>query len=578
MSQLAFSPRLPDGFYIPELSTADSALGDRTFVEIPAEGNTIFRQGGRTTIEFKATNNKAFMDTANSYIRGQLICGVSRADISGEITEAANPAIPDRYKTAYIAEGGIHAFIQTVEILTANNTLLERIDNYNKFYSIMSTASHPRDYVDCVGSRELDSVGYGSLRRLTGTIGIAVSGTPDKFGAVTGSSTVFLSQLRLGDLISLNTDLLSAPVYKVVEISSDTAAKIVRIDGANFTTAVSSSSVAYACTEDDQVQPARWRAAKGDLVQFGFQPLSGFLESPEVKALPFMAGGGFIIRLTLDFPWKALAIAEDLNTKCVPYFEIRNPMLVANMVNPREDLMAEWREAYEEGRITYSFVSPFYSNSNDSSGQGSPNVITINSALRSVKGFVARIQDSRANQESAADALIGVSSHFVDSIAQGKKAGLSSFMINAGGQYYFPLSQPLDTTNVMNSELLGHLQNMLGALGNTIQQTRFKNSDWSSVYSMKDAYQRGVSIGNSEPQRLILGCLLSKDPSPMSGIDLSSNNLVVSLNFNSDHRLRVFGTGLEAAAGTDHKRFFHMFILHDRFITCSAKEGTVVRY
>lgn len=555
---------LPEGFYMPPLVSADTALGDRTFIEIPSESGIEF-SASNPNIEFNIVNSRSFLDTQNSYLRFDL-----------QVTQANGSSTSQK---CYISEGGSHALFKTVEILTASNTQIERIEAYNKFYAMVSSMTQSQEYVNQIGHREGDSADGASgdeFLILTGTVS-----APGGATTLTGSGTLFESEVSVGNNITVRTDTGDV-VYQIATITSDT----VLTTSANIALTSAGALVGIQrpiAPTGDEIPARKSVCDQGSgKTRLCMQPLSGFLESKEVKALPFFAGSGIKLRFTLADAWECFSFAEEKSgTGYAVTFKIFNPVYVANLVAPREAVFNDWYAQYKSGSLTYEFVSPFSNIVNTASNAATAFNYTINSGIRSAKGFMMRLQNTRATAQSAAGDAAAISSWTCDSVAQGLKVGLSSFQVNAGGQYYFPLSRPMDTSATVgagyaNCEILAHMQSLYYSLGNILQSVRFKSVEWRGVRSAFNIFERGNNFGSSEPQRLIIGCRLAKDPSGMSGIDLSANNLIVSLNFETESK--IFATMATATAATASNRTLVMYILHDRYVTLSADKGTVVRF
>lgn len=619
--QLDIAPTLPQGMFLPDLMSADQAIGMVQNVEIPADNSgTSFTPTGNRVIEFLITNTGGFWDTINSYVRFQ----VSAVVQSATDTQSFH---------AYLAEGGVHALFQTVEILSANsNTSIERIDRYNRYYSQISTLTQPRNYVDSVGCREGDSAEFLSysqnipLSAQPVLIGSGAISTAGVVSAFVDPSGVASNILKYATSISA-TEVLIVPKTTPAAGSEGAVSMRLKISAASssgFTLQMLSGIAPFLLAVNYDIYlpysqagvgrasntinnssgatspdgPMRWQIGSNSnttantlatglssgAIQVCWQPLLGFLEMPELKLLPFFAGGGLRLRCTLADAWECFSFtvpgstgsAVTVATASASY-AIINPFLVAKIVYPTDSLMDEFYGRYKNAQplLNYAFQSPMHAFNQDSQGSNGSSTFNIQSGLRSGKGFMMRIQDARgATQTSSLD--VGESSWTCDSIAQGKKAGLSTFQLSAGGQFYFPLSRPMSVQDDQaNMELMAHAQALFGGLGPIQNQFRCKPAEWQSIFSLDHLQERGSSVGNSEPQRLVIACPIRRDPSLMSGIDLSVNALLVNLYFNVASTLTDFPTG---GAGAGSPRYFFMFILHDRIVSLNATNGTVVRY
>jgi len=595
--QLEIAPTLPQGMFLPDLMSADQAIGMVQNVEIPADNSgTSFGPNSNRVIEFLVTNTGAFMDTINSYIRFN-------------VSAVVNTTATTQSFRAYLSEGGVHSLFQTIEILSANsNTSIERIDRYNRYYSQVSTLTQPRQYVESVGVREADSADFIPSQY---PLSVAMPGTVTIVnGTATGVSTLFTKFLGVGmEIIAVSTAGVSSRLV-VISVASDTSCVLAQLGnaatsadvdlaaltllflsaGQNGIGRASNAGAGYSSPDG----AARWQVGSNSnktvatiatslnngAIQVCFQPLLGFLEMPELKLLPFFAGGGIRIRLTLADAWECFAFDETPGPAANANYAIMNPFLVARLVYPTDSLMDEFYGRYKSTTplLNYAFqsvVHSFFQESGSGGAAGTQNM-NIQSGLRSGKGFMMRIQDARGATNITNQTDPGKTSWCTDSIAQGRKAGLDTFQVSAGGQFYFPLSRPLSVKDdTANLELLAHAQALFGGLGNVYNQIRCKPAEWQSIFSLDHLRERGSSVGNSEPQRLVIACPIRRDPSLMSGIDLSVNPLLVNLNFDTAITLTNYTTGV--GEGTT-SRYFFIFILHDRIVSLNAGNGTVVRY
>lgn len=126
-------------------STSKHVLRRRQVEILPME-NTEFTYAGNDSIKFNISSSTELLDGLDSYIK---------MDVQFTNAEAANRQFQS------LDAGGAHALFRQIELRTQNGTLIQRYDNYNRWYAIMSYATHAPQHVEVVEASAGDSVGSG---------------------------------------------------------------------------------------------------------------------------------------------------------------------------------------------------------------------------------------------------------------------------------------------------------------------------------------------------------------------------------------------------------------------------------
>lgn len=563
MSTVEIKPSVPLEAIYPSLTSSSKHIVSRRLQEIRPVANVAFSYSTNNQIEFNITSPKDFFDAMNSYVRMDVTCSLNNGG-----SDATRK---------YLAEGGAHSLFRTLEIYTGSGTLVQRIDRYNKFYQIMSQALHSQDYVDSQLSRALDSVEAipEEPEVISDITYVAAEANYDHTGgaaeqllvlASTALSAKAKSEIQVGDLLRVETAVLNY-TCRVLTIVDELS---VTVEG------LPASDIAAAAILNIQkikaprkVDPMRKVAANTSSIVACFQPMAPFLNIQEWIPI-FLFQGGLRMVFTLERPEFVLSCPQEpiLGTGYSGAdVSVANPVFMTSFVSVDDNLMSDVMDKYKSSGLSIPFLSIDHYLDIQAGGGVGTYVSQLNANARSARYVLTKIQNSRAETVSSATANSGKSTFTCDSVAQGLKAGLSSYLVSSGSER-FPTSKPIDTTDVSNNEVLLEFERATSSMG---KSHRFKAVQWHERSSFVNEYE-ATEIADS--QRLVLGSDLARYSSPFAGLDLSLNPIRVEMEFDAQYQL-TDKDGSSNAANAD--RYFHHFLVSDALVSISQNGVAVYK-
>jgi hypothetical protein len=556
---LKVSNILPSSAIVPPISSSSAHVLKARMVEVPASVNGTYSYATNSRIEFQINSPSDYIDFVNSYVRLDLTCDLTIAGVDAP--------------TKYLAEGGIHSCFRKISVETSGGTLIQKIDRYNKYYSMLSGALHSPEYVDQNLAREADSSAYetvgedapGWVALSAGTVTYDFTGGASE-GLLTGSSTLFTRDLKVGDMVMGTKIGAASTITRVESITSDTVANC--IGGVDL----AAGSTLYVMRKNVGSDPARKRVANTDASVVAFQPLIPFLQMTEWIPL-FLIRGGLRIFLDLERPEFCLAAPSEPGTGFAgANVQMSNVYYVCRMIQPDEQLSQQYLMAYRGAGLHYHMLGAKHFLDNISAGATGQQNIRLDPGVRSARFYLGRLQNIRAETVTSATATAGKSTYTCDSIAQGLKAGLSEWGLEAGSER-FPMARPIDCTSVDNAEMLAELQHVMQSMGSPLQLHRFKQSEWVELPDPYRSFDEGLTGGKNDSNRLILAVNMSRDASPFAGVDLSLNPLHVQPNLSAASVV----TDMDGSNSANSAIYLHSFVFHDQTISLSQDVGVQVR-
>jgi len=499
----------------------------KQFVEIPSNNSSSsFSFSGTDRIEFDINSPSSFWSPLESYVR---------MDLTTNLTYEGQDDL-----SRYLSEGGAHALFRSMTVRTQSGVEICRIENYNRWYSMMASTMYSRDYVDRALHREGDSAdgfsmvdGFVSadLREIQGTA-FAYDDTGGSLEQLlTGTGSKFFDDLRVGDVVLLFDNDLSSLPAEVTAVLSQTTATI--------TTPIVSDFTANTCKVfRPAYQSNRAQIAQTDASSVCFQPALPFLQMAESWIPLFLIKGGLRVSMELERPEYVLCSPKSLVSSgwTSAGFTISNPYYVCSMIQPDQSLAESYLQMYKTNGLAYHFINIHFQSDYISAGSTGRQNIVVNPGVRSARNVMCKIQNQRAQTVTAATVNGGKSTFTADSIAQGLKANLREFQVESGSER-FPLSGPVDCSSVDNAELMVQLQETIGSLGVVMSNPRFLREQWVEKASNIEPYEQGAVGGRADSDRMVIACNFARDASPYTGLDLSLNALNIQPNFDSVYTL-----------------------------------------
>lgn len=556
MSKLIVNTSIPVGAISHSVSSASKHIIKSKLQRFYPESQTEYTPEGNNELVFHIASPAEMWDPTSSYIRFKLNTALN--------FNGANDL------TKYLAEGGAHALFQKVEIFTRAGVLIERVDEYNKLYSLMSSASMSRDFVEYSKQDEADS---GEPYSPFITVNYTTASYDDAGGAVdrlfenlAGSA---LSEIAVGDKVQIITTI--GVFERIVEsVPNDNSFQVTVALGADVA-AGNISSIQFA----DKPKTVRELYANTANVEVMMCPWSSFLNNGSYIPLQLIRGGLRVVFTLARAPYvmstRNISLQGGADFSGANY-TISTPEWMCQMYQPDESLNAQMLDMYKNQGLHYMF--PIYRHFLDVVGGGaSTENLNHHVNLRSVRSVYQKIQDQRANIiTSNVDG--GASTYTADSIAQGLKAGLGTYQYSVGS-LRFPESSPTKLTSISNAEALKELKRTMGQMGaNNVFDKRFEPCEWRSSRCSKYPNESG---NRAESQRLILSANMARDPTPFSGVDASLANLQSELKFDSPYDFtKSDGVSALDTPINNPQRYVHTWVEADAILSLGS-EATVRR-
>ena len=546
---------LPESVLIPAIESAGThLLGART-VEFSSDVNGTYSPSTQDRIMFNISSNSEFIDFQKSYLQADLTTTLSfeGADCSSR----------------YLAEGGLNACFREVRLETVGGVLIDKIDRYNKFYSLFSDIFHEPSYVEShlVASGdsmdyEEKSTGLAQYKPLTGTsFGYDATGGASE-QLLTGVSSQFVQQLNVNDIVMATDDNGANYMGVVIGINSPTTMNV------SFGTSDFTANRLWLVKRDSGVPSMRNQAASGGSIKLQTSILLPFFMLETVFPL-FLVNGGLRLVLVLERPEYVLSAPKQVISSGYSGadYTISNAKFVARMIRPAQQLKEVYIQKFKSEGLKYSYLG--YSNNMNiiPAGSTGTQTITVQSSAQSLRHALCFIQDKRAETVSSGTVDAGISTYTCDSIAQKLKANVVEWSVEHGSERY-PLAGAVDCSHPSNSQLLVELEKSCELYGKQSSH-RFKPHQWQSYARDIAVFEQGALGGKAESQRLIFGINFSTDPSPFSGLNSQGHQIIFKPVLGSAYQM----TSMAGTAQGTSPLYFHTFLGFDKVLVLSESAG-----
>lgn len=596
MTSIIQSVKPIQGMVMPLTSTGKHILKRRQ-VEILPNEQTEFKYDGNDTIIFNISSQSECLDGLDSHVRLDLLC----AGNANRVLEV----------------GGAHALFKELLLRTVNGTQIQRIQNYNRFYAMMSMANHSPQHVELVEAAAGDSVDAGAdvlIPYKTFVNGVNATPLVDiPFAAAAifdqangngfGARAFLLGAGSLAGTIAANDELIISVVntydngngnqiryetYYATVIAAglndvNNAVRF-RINASNFGDnnvpphAISGADAANRIVHISKFQrnpvaadlanvylSQRAEVARSaDAVTLTFKPCLEFLNKKHWIPLMFIKQG-IALEMKLERPEFALSknllpADEALNADVLAY-TISKPRYVAMMITPDETVVQDYLNMFNGNGIELPFVGYDHDLSTLSGSAAATPSIVMRPGLRSCRHVFSVIQSSRLSQD------IGPPSRGGFALSTFFRAGLTSYQYKSGSEQY--PDRPVKC-NRFSSEVFNQLMLSTGQHSGTLWNVRFSPSDWRSENTVQSstAAVPGVNVAiTNESTKYIISTRLDRDDAFYTGLDLSINTLNLEMSFDA------FPAPQQPAFGD---RLVHSWIGHDITVNISSA-GFIVK-
>jgi len=556
---LNIQAKLPERSIVdPILSAERSVLTSRN-AEIPSQINGDYSYSTNSRIEFDINSPSEFIDFANSYLRFDVKS--TGLDLEGADCSAK-----------YLPEGGVHSFFREVRLETQSGVLIDRIQRYNKFYSMMSGIFHSKDYVDSHLQSSGDSIDYDEK-----SVGLSnyksASGSAFAYDAtggaseqlVTGTASMFICEVDVGDIVAFIDDDGASYTGEVSAITSATTMNVLGLGTADFT-----ANKMYIVKKDGGYSPARKRIPNTSNAQVTCKLMLPFFQLQNWYPLFLVRSG---LRLIIELERPELVLVAPKNTIATGYsgasYILSKMNFVAPFILPNDVLREAYLQMFKQSGISFSMLGYEHRLNNISSGNTGVQNLRLNVNARSVRHLLSFCQNIRAETVTQGAVNSGKSTYTCDGMSQRIKAGVSEWQVEIGS-HRFPQSSPL-TISPDNSELLTELEKTMKIYDVEVGH-RWQPHEFVDVAVPYKEFEQGTSGGEAQATKVIFTADFSRDASPWSGMDATLHSINVQPNISTNYQLSDF----DGSNPTNSELYWHSFIGHDKIVTLSEAGGLTV--
>jgi len=446
-----------------ELSSSSEYIIRRRQSEIPANESSNFGSVSnvyRTQFNI-GSSGVEWLDGPNCYFKCNLTVAAATATANTDIQ-------------AYLDEGGIHSLIKSVEIRLRNGTRLEFIENYNKYYSVLSNLRHSPDHIESVESHlSGDSMGH--------------------FPAI--------------DPYRPHPADTVIPVANELKITADTDGQLYRQPRALFANGTQHTAV--------------FKLASNFLNNIKYLPLPMLQQLQIVIEWERASLGMFMHKkatanppAVLGTPVAIVDAADTIN------YTVSSPVFVANLVEPSPSVVASFEKMYKESSVDLYFLSHRTQRKIETSAAINMEVST---QFRSARYVLSVICQDEAFAESGNAKGYPSNSTF-------RKSGMTSFVYKSGGMR-FPEHGPINTSVAYGAEALNSALIAVKQHGSIQHDTRIRPWQFVSDYNKKYYDTTGLKT-IADSTKFIIGASLCRG-GDFTGADLTQNTLFLEATFDA---------------------------------------------
>lgn len=555
MSSVGVSTLVPHQAVIEMPKSTSKHVIRRRQVEILPLENTSFAYSSNDSIKFNISSSTELLDGMNSYIKMTLTC-------TG----------PD---TRVLDVGGAHALFREIELRTQNGTLIQRYDRYNRWYAMMSSATHSPQHVEVVEAAAGDSVDYkdnvlgvyestkiqGGLT-YTSLANVAVSAANVLTLDAGGNAT---QEVEVGDIlvVGVAANTWTAQVASITDNNTIVLVAFAAANNRNLPAAgiaagsVLSINIVKKNGGYNNYQSQRAKVAQTASVPLVFKPAVSFLQMKQWIPLAFIKQG-LQLELKLDRPEYVMNMGvriEDAAAATALDYSISSPRYVADMITADESIMAQYLQQFNGSGIHMSILGYRFARKTVDNATTGTEVVNHMFGVRSARHVFTVIQASNISE------TVNSSTKTNFSLSTFIRANVSSYQYKSGSEEYPMRAVPCDT---FNTEAFSQLMLSTNQHGGTLWNVRFSPREWRSENSLLVGSAEVSNTATNNSTKFIMATRLDRNDDNFTGLDLSLNPLDLEINISSANDTNLGNLNLYTWVG------------HDILVSLSS-DGLVIR-
>lgn len=544
--------------YTVPTSTANFIVSTR-FQEYLSDTTGEYQPG--QIVRYTINSADSLLDGRNSYFRFQL-----------------NPNFGGNVNSPRIDIGGIHAMINTFRILLSNGTEIERLDQYNKLYSIARRYMLDNDYVKnlepSLSQDSLTDLWYKEDSFELPLIDAAATNftvADSKVIALVANATHYISVGDYVEVVGRAAGSGASGIVMAVAAQTFTLDSVAR--GGDIAIGAISRIIVWKKYKGERAiitnqqgfdqygvaNAASGFALAGGNIQVMFKPFSDFFNNS--KMIPLMFIRNLQFELTLEQPnlcffQESLVAGYDGTVGNQFTYTVSDCRFVACLRQPTGGLKDSLKDQYNSPMGLPMAFTSFWHTQTSINGTDSYQSV-IPTRVKSCRGVIT------AHYYPYSETSVQGAQQY-RSISTTPKDGITGYQYIIGSQR-FPAYAEVKTNGILNGEMMQHALSVQGALGipnhpSSVSRSEFNANNTFPVNSYAPAPLAVVRTQN-ESKAFIMAINTSSFDMYSCGADLTSNQL----------QLQVTRTG-----GFNGQVVVRTFVLHDRMLLISASNSVVL--
>jgi len=477
-------------------------------------------------------------------------------------------------KNRVFNEGGVANVFNRVVLRTKSGSVIEDLDYYFMEHNIIQNVMHSPQFVKTNGWLEADSLsdtsrsllnGNDLIDLLNGNDGVTFTHADREFAlAGTASAKAFEVQPKINDTVKVSASS-GTFTAKITSIESNTDEDFkFRIAALGTNNNVPESDIAagavhelFLVNQDEETSqlPARAEIARSS--QFTTVCMKIKLNSlMRENYIPlFLVRGGFELELHLNRPEHVMySVSTPANVENTEFgYTVRDPVFVSSLYTLTPDVMEKYYiEPYRKDGLKLHYNSYHHNSSNI---RGNADTSSHLYPYRSATHIYSVITAPNISSLVSAVSKTNDTNTFI-------KSGLNEFYYQNGSEKY-PDFAPVN----VDSKAIETYQQLMITSGNhfsTVSYPRFPYKYWLQENDLK-LLDGSTDATEKDAKKFIISTRFNRDGTPLSGINVTLNNLDLNLRFDND---------VDSKLG--NYRVVHNFLYYDAVLHIS-QDGVFVR-
>lgn len=522
---------IPSDYLLANATSTSRAILRKSQVRIQPIEQTTFTPKGTRHIRFVVSSNTDICLMNESYFEFRMT-----------LDSQADAPVFDK--------GGFHCAIKRLEVSASNTgARIMSIDNYNRYFSLMSQIFHSEDFVEKHGCKYGDSKWLVESNSTSGPH--TYTNTSGNIAMVNATSTVTGLDVGLQELIQPG-DLIVLEGYTYEVATWASATSLTTTDSNNDGVAHATDTIIIIKSGKNRRNDPHNSTGVSEVITF--RPFAAIFD----HALPlFLMRNGILIDIELEFGSRCLIPTVGLSAaKTAPTYTISNPRFVGMMSTAhreiQEEMVAQWQTT--SGLMYY--IPSVLTLRTQLAATSQDSTIQLNAGVRSARRVFAIVQDSKVSEGD------NEQTYRLGAISRSLRSKIRTFQLQVGTSF-FPLTKVDCEFGTVPA--IRQLRTVVGDK----MVLRDGCDVWEESYPFLDSAKTGIS---TQSKFFPMAFDLSKDMGPhsaLTGVDLSHVPMQLIIE-----RSDTYNNATDALEGNP---IYYIFVEYDSWLHLTSEQTVVIR-